>query len=100
MTAAGIPLEPGSPAIWRVGRGFISLYTLAYVRTILQILAPLLVTLALKVNSLVGIEQALNSLALVTGFGSLVALFGNPCFGRINDRTSSLMGMRRPWMAS
>ena len=37
-------------------------------------IAPLLVTLALKINSLVGIEAAPNSLALVAGVGSLVAL--------------------------
>jgi len=80
----------------RVGWGFISLYTLAYMGTILQLLAPLLVTPALKVNSLVGIEQAPNSLALITGVGSLVALFGNPFFGRMSDRTSSQLGMRRP----
>ena len=37
-----------------VGWGFISLYTLAFISTSLLFLAPLLVTLALKVNSLVG----------------------------------------------
>jgi MFS family permease len=64
----------------------------------LVFIAPLLVTLALKVNSLVGIEQAPNSLALVAGIGSLVALFANPVFGRMSDRTSSRLGRRRPWM--
>jgi hypothetical protein len=38
----------------RVGWGFITLYTLAFISTSLLFLAPLLVTLALKVNSLVG----------------------------------------------
>jgi len=52
----------------------------------------------LKINSLVGIEQAPNSLALVTGVGSLLAMFANPFFGRLSDRTSSPLGMRRPWM--
>ena len=66
--------------------------------TILLFLAPLLVTLALKVNSLVGIEQAPNSLALVAGIGALLAMFANPFFGRMSDRTSSRLGMRRPWM--
>jgi MFS family permease len=66
--------------------------------TILVLLAPVLVTLALKVNSLVGIEQAPNSLALVTGIGALLAMLGNPFFGRMSDRTSSRLGMRRPWM--
>lgn len=82
----------------RVGWGFISLYTLALMGTSLLFLAPLLVTLALKVNALVGTDRAPNSLALVAGVGSLVAVFGNPFFGRMSDRTSSSWGMRRPWM--
>ena len=81
-----------------VGWGFISLYTLAYLSTCLLFLAPALVTLALKVNALVGIDQAPRSLAQVTGVGALVSMFGNPFFGRMSDRTSSSWGMRRPWM--
>ena len=94
----GTAVDPAPPVTHRVGWGFISLYTLAYMSTCLVFLAPALVTLALKVNSLVGIEQAPRSLALVTGIGALVAIFGNPFFGRMSDRTSSPWGMRRPWM--
>src|SRR5712675_2846165 len=97
-TAAEAAPEPESPAAHRVGWGFISLYTLAYISTSLMFLAPLLVTLALKVNSLVGIEQAPDSLALVAGIGALLEMFGNPFFGKMSDRTSSRLGMRRPWM--
>ena len=60
--------------------------------------APLLVSLALKVNSLVGLEQAPNSLALVAGVGAAVAMFTNPFCGKLSDRTSSPLGMRRPWI--
>jgi MFS family permease len=84
----------------RVGRGFISRYALASMGTSLVFLAPLLVSLALKVNSLVGIEQAPKSLALVAGTGSIVAMLGNPFFGKLSDRTSSRLGMRRPWMVT
>jgi MFS family permease len=97
-TLAVAGLEPESPAIHRVGWGFLSLYTLAFMSTSLVFIAPLLVTLALKVNSLVGIKQAPNSLALVAGVGSLLAIFCNPFFGKMSDRTSSPLGMRRPWM--
>ena len=83
----------------RVGWGFIALYALAFMGTCLVLIAPLLVTLALKVNSLVGIDQAPQSLSLVTGVGALVAMFGNPLLGKISDRTTSRLGMRRPWMA-
>ena len=88
----------GREGVERVGWGFISLYALAFMSTSLLFIAPLLVTLALKVNSLVPIDRAPNSLALVASLGSLVAMVGNPVFGRLSDRTSSRMGMRRPWM--
>jgi MFS family permease len=82
----------------RVGWVFITLYALALMGTSLLFLAPLLVTLALKINSLVGIEQAPSSLGLVTGIGSLLAIVANPFFGKMSDRTTSYLGMRRPWM--
>jgi MFS family permease len=91
-------LESEAPAAHRVGWGFISLYTLAFISTSLVFIAPLLVTLALKVNSLVGIERAPDSLALVAGIGALLAMIGNPFFGKMSDRTTSRLGMRRPWM--
>jgi MFS family permease len=99
-TAAEAALEPEPPAAHRVGWGFISLYTLAYISTSLLFLAPVLVTLALKVNSLVGIKHAPGDLALVAGIGALVAMVGNPFFGRLSDRTASRLGMRRPWMVT
>ncbi|HWM72330.1 MAG TPA: MFS transporter [Nocardioides sp.] len=82
----------------RVGWGFISLYALSFTSTCLVLIAPLLVTLSLKVNSLVGIDRAPASLSLVTGIGALAAMVGNPFFGRLSDRTWSRLGMRRPWM--
>ncbi|MCW2849149.1 MAG: major facilitator superfamily 1 [Marmoricola sp.] len=87
-----------TPPVARVGRGFVASYVAAYMGAILLFLAPLLVSLSLKVNSLVGIEQAPNALALVAGTGALLALFANPFFGTLSDRTSSRLGMRRPWL--
>jgi MFS family permease len=96
-TATKAALEP---APHRVGWGFIWLYALAYMSTSLLFIAPLLVTVPLKVNSLVGIKQAPNSLALVAGVGALLAMLGNPLFGKMSDRTASRWGMRRPWMVT
>jgi len=93
-------LGRGPPAAHRVGRGFVSLYALAYMSTSLLFVAPLLVSLPLKVSSLVGIRQAPNSLALVAGVGALLAMVGNPLFGKMSDRTASRWGMRRPWMVA
>lgn len=92
-------MTSASPHMQRVSCGFVALYTLAFLGTSLVVIAPLLVTLALKVNSLVGIDAAPRSLSLVTGAGALVAMVGNPFLGRLSDRTTSRLGMRRPWMA-
>ena len=96
--AAEVALAPEAPSAHRVGWGFMSLFTLAFTSINLVFQAPILVTLPLRVNSLVGIQQAPKSLALIAGIGALVAMFGNPFFGRMSDRTSSGLGMRRPWM--
>jgi MFS family permease len=81
-----------------VGWRFVALYAAAYMSTSLVFIAPLLVTLALKVNSLVPDSEAPGQLALVVGVGALVSLFANPFFGRMSDRTTSRLGRRRPWM--
>jgi MFS family permease len=98
LPASDQPVRSSARTAHRVGWGFISLYTVAYMSTALLFLAPLLVTLALKVESLVGLSRAPASLALVAGVGALVAMVGNPFFGRMSDRTASKLGMRRPWM--
>jgi MFS family permease len=79
---------------------FMASYALAYIGTILLFLAPLLVGLSLKVNALVGTDRAPTSLSLVVGTGSLLAMFANPFVGQLSDRTTSRLGMRRPWMVA
>lgn len=95
-TPSPVPLDVTAGE--RVGWRFVALYVAAYMGTILLFLAPLLVSLSLKVDSLVGLERAPGSLALVAGSGALLALFANPFFGRMSDRTSSRFGRRRPWL--
>jgi MFS family permease len=93
-SATGRSDVPSSP----VGPWFVTTYALAYMSVALMLIAPLLVTLALRIRSLVGAEQAPQSLALVTGVGGLMALVAAPVCGRLSDRTASRSGMRRPWM--
>jgi MFS family permease len=95
-----LPEVRRGPAPVRVGWGFATLYALSYTGGSLLFLAPLLVSLALKVNDLVGIEAAPGKLAMVTGIGSLFSIVANPLFGRLSDRTTSRIGMRRPWMVT
>src|SRR5206468_4660339 len=92
-------LKPEAPAAHRVGWGFITLYTLAYISTSLLFIAPLLVTLALKIDSLVGIERAPDSLALVAGTGALLISHVRQSVLRQAARPHLVpAGMRRPWM--
>jgi MFS family permease len=90
--------EPEAAPVRRVGGRFVALYAAAFAGTCLVLIAPLLVTLALKVDTLVGGDQAPGALALVTGIGAVAAMLGNPFFGKLSDRTSWRSGMRRPWM--
>lgn len=81
-----------------VSAGFVALYALAYMSTTLLFLAPALVSLALKVNDLVGIDAAPKNLSMVASIGAALSIVANPVFGHLSDRTSSRWGMRRPWM--
>ena len=94
----GVGEQSNTDAQPPVSRRFVLLYALAYVGTILLFLAPLLVSLSLKINALVGTDRAPNSLSLVAGTGAFLAMFANPFFGKLSDRTASRLGMRRPWM--
>ena len=96
--ANGSPIRSGHGEPTPVGASFVSAYALAYMSVALMLIAPLLVTLALKIRSLVGPEEAPASLALVTSVGGLLTVFAAPVFGRLSDRTPSAAGMRRPWM--
>ncbi|KGN38368.1 MFS transporter [Knoellia aerolata DSM 18566] len=91
-------MDPHHGPLPAVGWRFLLLYALAYMSTSLLFLAPLLVSLALKVNSLVGLDEAPDSLALVAGVGAAIAVVANPFFGTLSDRTTSRIGRRRPWI--
>lgn len=80
-----------------VSRWFMAVYGLAYTGMWMALLSPLLVGLALRVQA-IDPTHADNSLSIVVGVGALAALFGNPFFGRLSDRTVSRFGVRRPWL--
>jgi MFS family permease len=87
------PRTPG-----HVGARFVITYGAAYTAMWMALLAPVVVTLALRVEDMVGTDDGPATLSLVLGVGALIALLGNPVFGRLSDRTTSRLGMRRPWM--
>lgn len=85
------------PCPRRVGWVFMAVYGLAYTGLWMALLSPILVGLAMRVR-VIDPAHADDSLSLVVGVGALTALFGNPFFGRLSDRTTSRYGMRRPWL--
>ncbi|MDE3071696.1 MAG: MFS transporter [Pseudomonadota bacterium] len=85
------------PCARRVGWLFMTVYGTAYTGLWMALLSPILVGLAMRVRT-IDPAHADNSLSLVVSVGALTALFGNPFFGRLSDRTTSRYGMRRPWL--
>ena len=81
----------------RVGIGFISAYAAAYAGTYMALLVPVIVTLALRIQQLDAAGKA-GDLALVTAVGAIFSLLANPFFGRLSDRTTLRLGMRRPFL--
>lgn len=59
---------------------------------------PIGAGLALKLQELVAPEDVITTLGIITSLGAFSALFFDPIFGRLSDRTTSRFGRRRPWM--
>lgn len=64
------------------------------------LLAPVTVSLAAKVSSLVPGDEAAIVNGSVQSAAAFIALIANPLFGRLSDYTTSKWGRRRPWMAA
>ncbi|WP_406090887.1 MFS transporter [Streptomyces sp. NBC_01013] len=64
----------------------------------LALLTPILVSLQLKVQSIVPEDDQVTSLGIITMTGSVAAMLANPFFGRLSDRTAGRFGRRRPWL--
>ncbi|WP_350015402.1 MFS transporter [Rhodanobacter sp. IGA1.0] len=102
VAVRGLPMPFGAcadaaPPACRVGWPFIAIYGMAYMGLWMALLPPILVGLAMRVSEIAP-AHATASLSLVVGVGALIALFGNPFFGSLSDRTTSRFGMRRPWL--
>ena len=64
----------------------------------IALLTPIMVSLSLKVQSIVPEHDQVTALGIVTMTGSVAAMLANPFFGRLSDRTTSRFGRRRPWL--
>jgi len=81
-------------------RRVVVLMAVAQFGLFVALLAPVTVSLALKVQTLVPEDQAAASLGMVLSVAAFVALVANPVVGRLSDRTTSRWGRRRPWMVA
>lgn len=61
------------------------------------LLTPLQLLMTLQLTRIAGTEAA-AAFGIITGFGALFALIGNPLGGRISDRTAARFGRRRTWI--
>lgn len=76
---------------------FLASYAFAYFGVFVAMLAPVILTLQLKVGQLQTSSPG-TSLSIVLAFGALIAILSNPVCGRLSDRTTSRFGRRRPWL--
>ena len=96
-TAAPVAIPPG-PTSEREGRLYTPSFGLFNFGAYMAILTPVMLTLALKVQALVGEDEKAAAFGLVAAVGALFAIICNPLAGRLSDRTTSRFGMRRPWI--
>ncbi len=89
---------PSGPVRAREGRLYTPGLALLNLGSYMAILTPVMLTLALKIQALVGEEEKAAAFGLVTAIGAIFAIICNPLAGRLSDRTSSRFGMRRPWI--
>ncbi|MFC8435598.1 MFS transporter [Streptomyces sp. NPDC057253] len=80
-----------------VSRRFITLYVIAYLGVYVAVMTPLLVSLAMRLET-IDPDGKTGSLGLVVGAGTLVGMVSGLAFGVLSDNTASRLGRRKPWM--
>lgn len=88
--------QSGAPTKF-VSIPFIVGFALANLGFFIAVMTPIAVTLAIRVSALDPVGKG-ASLGAILGSGALFALFANPIFGQLSDRTRSRFGRRRPWL--
>ena len=96
--AQAVPAATTPPPAGREPRSYLPFLGFANLGVYMALLTPVMVSMAFKIDHLVGAEAAPAQLGMVMGVGALFALICNPLAGRLSDRTTSRLGMRRPWI--
>ena len=99
VTAERGPLRCGEKPTEPKSALFVAALGFAQFGLFVALLGPVIVSMALKVNTLIPDPTGRTSaLGLVLGVGAVAAFLGNAIFGRFSDRTTSRFGRRRPWL--
>ncbi|QSB24340.1 MULTISPECIES: MFS transporter [unclassified Curtobacterium] len=80
-----------------VSNWYLTALGLAQFGIYVAILSPVYVSMQLKAQALNPDDPA-SVIAVALPLGSLGAIFGNPLFGALSDRTRTRWGRRRPWL--
>ncbi|WP_338811324.1 MFS transporter (plasmid) [Agrobacterium leguminum] len=78
---------------------FVARYICALIGIYVALVTPASVTIAIRVGQLDPGGKA-TSFALVSSLGAAAALFSNPIFGALSDRSTLRWGQRRPFIIS
>lgn len=77
---------------------FMFAYWFAQTAAWIGILAPVVITLAVRVGQVATPEEKAAQLGIILGIGAFGALLAAPVWGAISDRTTAAIGRRKLWM--
>jgi MFS family permease len=83
-----------------VGARFVVPFAIAYFGLWMTLLTPTVIALSVHLATVLPEGERGGALALVLGVAGIVGVVANPLVGKLSDRTTSRLGMRRPWCAS
>jgi MFS family permease len=79
-------------------RGYVGTFALSAFGIYVAVLAPVYGGLSVKIQDLVGLDQAPALLGILTGLGAVFSSIVQPIAGRLSDRSTSRFGRRRPFI--
>ena len=97
VTSPTMTSQEAALPLRRVGPGFILAYAIAYFGAWIAFLTPIVVALAIRIQQIDPVGKV-GDIALITGVGAVFGFISSPFFGKLSDRTTSRLGMRRPWL--
>lgn len=96
--AALVHTGVGHDGLAKEPNGFALRYAVASFGAYFAVFAPSLGGLSVKIQQLVGLDDAAKALGTVMGVGFMAGPLIQPLVGKLSDNTTSRFGMRKPWL--